>query len=51
MLGGTFLVCLVAIIVGFLQSRQMRLLTHQERMKALELGREMPLTRVKGEQR
>jgi hypothetical protein len=33
---------LVAIIGGFLHSRRERFLTHTERMKALELGRELP---------
>src|SRR5262245_13798842 len=33
---------LVAIVGGFLHSRRERLLTHQERMKALELGRDLP---------
>jgi hypothetical protein len=47
MLAGAFIVCLVTICAGFLQSRQMRLLTHQERMKALELGREMPVDAVR----
>jgi hypothetical protein len=37
-----FLIGLVSIIGGFLQSRRERLLTHQERMKALELGRAVP---------
>ena len=36
------LVALVAIIGGYVHYRRERLLTHQERMKALELGREMP---------
>jgi hypothetical protein len=40
--GGMTLVGLAAIIGGFLHSRRERLLTHQERMKALELGRELP---------
>ena len=40
--GGTFLIALVAIIGGFLHHRRERLLSHQERMKALDLGREMP---------
>ena len=46
MLAGLFgfviLFGLIAIIGGFLHSRRERLLTHQERMKALELGREVP---------
>ena len=33
---------LVAIVGGLLHYRRERLLTHQERMKALELGRELP---------
>jgi hypothetical protein len=41
-LGGVILVGLVAIVGGFLHTRRERLLTHQERMKALELGREVP---------
>ena len=40
--GGTFLIALVAIVGGFLHYRRERLLSHQERMKALDLGREMP---------
>src|SRR5262249_28826690 len=36
------LISLVAIIGGFLQCRRERLLDHQERMKALELGRDVP---------
>src|SRR5258708_7259157 len=40
--GGLIVVGLVAIIGGFLHARRTRLLTHQERMKALELGRAMP---------
>jgi len=42
MVGGAFVVCLVTIVGGLLQSRRTRFLTHQERMKALELGREIP---------
>ncbi|MFI5458829.1 MAG: hypothetical protein ACHRXM_25655 [Isosphaerales bacterium] len=42
LLGGTFLIALVAIIGGFLHYRRERYLSHQERMKALDLGREMP---------
>lgn len=41
-IGGAVLIALVAIVGGFLHTRRERLLTHQERMKALELGREMP---------
>lgn len=41
-LGGSILVALVAIVGGFLHYRRERLLTHAERMKALEMGREMP---------
>ncbi len=40
--GGAVLIALVAIVGGFLHTRRERMLTHQERMKALELGREMP---------
>jgi hypothetical protein len=36
------LVALVAIVGGFLHYRRERLLTHAERMKALELGRDLP---------
>jgi hypothetical protein len=39
---GVILVSLIAIIGGFLHSRRERLLMHAERMKALELGRELP---------
>jgi hypothetical protein len=42
LLGGVTLVALTAIIGGFLHVRRERYLTHTERMKALELGREMP---------
>ena len=42
MIGAGVLIALVAIIGGFLQTRRERLLTHQERLKALELGREIP---------
>jgi hypothetical protein len=41
-LGGTFVIALVAIVGGFLHYRRERLLSHKERMKALDLGREMP---------
>jgi hypothetical protein len=41
-LGGVFLLALVAIVGGFLHYRRERLLSHKERMKALDLGREMP---------
>src|ERR1022692_4591955 len=41
-LGSVVLIIVVAIVGGFLHSRRERLLTHAERMKALELGREMP---------
>jgi hypothetical protein len=40
--GGALLISLVAIIGGFLHYRRERLLTHAERMKALDLGREIP---------
>lgn len=39
---GSALVGLVAIVGGFLHYRRERLLAHAERMKALELGRELP---------
>ena len=42
LLGGAVLVALVAIVGGFLHARRERLLTHAERMKALELGRDLP---------
>jgi hypothetical protein len=42
MIGALVLLGLVAIVGGFLQTRRERLLTHQERLKALELGREIP---------
>jgi hypothetical protein len=41
-LGGVAVISLVAILGGFLHVRRERLLTHTERMKALELGRPMP---------
>jgi len=41
-IGAGVVVGLVAIVGGFLQNRRDRLLTHQERLKALELGREVP---------
>src|SRR5436190_1496624 len=41
-LGGVFVVALVSILGGFWHVRRERLLTHAERMKALELGREVP---------
>ena len=41
-LGGSTLIALVAIVGGFLHYRRERLLTHKERMKALEMGRELP---------
>jgi hypothetical protein len=41
-LGGSTLIALVSIIGGFLHYRRERLLTHEERMKALEMGRELP---------
>ncbi len=40
--GGGLLIVLIACIGGFLHARRGRLLVHAERMKALELGREMP---------
>jgi hypothetical protein len=39
---GMTLLGLAAIVGGFLHYRRERILTHQERMKALELGRELP---------
>jgi len=36
------LLALVGIVGGFLHYRRERLLTHKERMKALELGAELP---------
>jgi hypothetical protein len=39
---GVLVLCLVPIIGGFLHYRRERLLTHTERMKALELGRDLP---------
>jgi hypothetical protein len=42
LLGGAFMIALVAIGGGFIHYRRERLLSHKERMKALELGREMP---------
>jgi hypothetical protein len=44
-LAGLFVVALVGIAGAFLHYRQERLLGHQERMRALELGREIPETR------
>jgi hypothetical protein len=41
-LGSLVFVGLVAIVGGFLHSRRERLLTHAERMKALELGQPLP---------
>lgn len=41
-IGGGMLIGLVAIIGGFLHHRRERLLTHAERLKALELGRSLP---------
>jgi hypothetical protein len=41
-IGGMILLGLVAIIGGFIHYRRERLLAHDERMKALELGRELP---------
>jgi hypothetical protein len=40
--GGMILLGLVGIVGGLLYRRRERLLTHQERMKALELGRDLP---------
>ncbi len=41
-LDGLILIALVAIVGGLLHYRRERLLTHAERMKALELGRDWP---------
>jgi hypothetical protein len=41
-IGGAMLLGLVGIVGGLLHNRRERLLTHQERMKALELGRDLP---------
>jgi hypothetical protein len=40
--GGVVLIGLIAIVGGFLHSRRQQQLAHVERMKALELGREVP---------
>ncbi len=40
--GGLLFIGLIACIGGFLHGRRERLLIHAERMKALELGRELP---------
>jgi hypothetical protein len=42
LLGGLTMIAVVAIVGGFLHHRRERLLTHAERMKALELGQDMP---------
>jgi hypothetical protein len=42
LIGGAAVISLVAIFGGFMQVRRERMLTHAERMKALELGRSMP---------
>ncbi len=42
LLASVLLISLVAIIGGFLHTKRERLLTHQERMKALEVGRDLP---------
>ncbi len=39
--GGLMLIGIVSIFGGFLHTRRERLLTHAERMKALELGRDV----------
>ena len=39
---GGVVICLVPIFGGFLHYRRERLLTHAERMKALEMGRDLP---------
>jgi len=41
-LGFVFLISLVPIVGGFLHAHRERSLVHAERMKALELGRELP---------
>src|SRR5262249_30731954 len=42
MIGGMVLIGLVATVGGLLHYRRERLLTHHERMKALEEGRDLP---------
>jgi hypothetical protein len=42
LMASLLLIALVSIVGGFLAARRSRMLTHQERMKALELGRDMP---------
>jgi hypothetical protein len=42
LIGGLTLVALVSCIGGFLHYRRERMLMHAERMKALELGRDLP---------
>jgi hypothetical protein len=39
--GGLFLIATVSIFGGFMHTRRERLLTHAERMKSLELGRDV----------
>jgi hypothetical protein len=39
---GVVVICLVPIIGGFLHHRRKQLLIHTERLKALELGRDLP---------
>jgi hypothetical protein len=41
-LGGVFAISMVAIMGGFALTRRERLLTHAERMKALDMGLAMP---------
>jgi hypothetical protein len=41
-IGNVALISLVAIVGGFVHYRRERLLTHQERIKALEMGRDLP---------
>jgi hypothetical protein len=41
-IGGGGLIALIAIVGGFLGSRRQQQMAHMERMKALELGREIP---------
>lgn len=42
LIGGFTALFLTLVIGGFLQTRRSRLLMHAERMKALDLGRELP---------
>jgi len=42
LIAGGILICLVAVVGGLLHGRSNRLLAHAERMKALEMGRDLP---------